>query len=53
MGNVGEIIAIGGGGFGRNPNNPIIEKYIVDQCENEKPNVLFILRPLRKIDIIR
>ena len=27
MSKVGEIIAIGGGGFGRNPNNPIIEKH--------------------------
>ena len=42
MSKVGEIIAIGGGGFGRNPNNPIIEKYIVDQSEKEKPNVCFI-----------
>ena len=42
MNKVGDIIAIGGGGFGRNPNNPIIEKYVVDQCEKEKPNVLFI-----------
>ena len=42
MSKVGEIIAIGGGGFGRNPNNPIIEKYIVEQSEKEKPNVCFI-----------
>ncbi len=38
----GDIIAIGGGGFGRHPNNPIIEKYIVDQCPKENPKVLFI-----------
>ena len=42
MSNIGEIIAIGGGGFGRNPNNPIIEKYIVDQSAKENPNVCFI-----------
>jgi len=42
MSNIGEIIAIGGGGFGRNPNNPIIEKYIVDQSAKDNPNVCFI-----------
>ena len=26
----GHIIAIGGGGFGRSPKNPIIEDYIVN-----------------------
>ena len=40
--NVGDIIAIGGGGFGRNPNQPVIEKYIVEQSLVEKPNVCFI-----------
>ena len=38
----GQIIAIGGGGFGRNPNKPLIEKYIVDQSNASKPNILFI-----------
>ena len=42
MSQVGEIIAIGGGGFGRNPNNPIIEKYIVEESSAEKPNICFI-----------
>ena len=42
MSKVGEIIAIGGGGFGRNPNNPTIEKYIVKQSPVENPNVCFI-----------
>ena len=43
MGNtIGQIIAIGGGGFGRNPNNPLIEEYIVHQTNNSKPNILFI-----------
>jgi len=39
---VGDIIAIGGGGFGRNPNQPIIEKYIIEQSSVYKPNVVFI-----------
>ena len=35
MSNMGNIIAIGGGGFGRNPNLPVIEKYIIEQdCGN-------------------
>ena len=38
----GQIIAIGGGGFGRNPNKPIIEEYIVNQSTIAKPNILFI-----------
>tara|TARA_B100000470_G_C19705906_1_gene353170 strand:- start:201 stop:902 length:702 start_codon:yes stop_codon:yes gene_type:complete len=42
MKKLGQIIAIGGGGFGRNPNQPIIEKYIVEQSEKNKPNVCFI-----------
>ena len=37
-----QIIAIGGGGFGRNPNQRIIEKYIIDQSSEGRPNVLFI-----------
>ncbi|SVD06104.1 uncharacterized protein METZ01_LOCUS358958, partial [marine metagenome] len=40
--NLGQIIAIGGGGFGRNPNQTIIEKYIIDQSRIEKPNICFI-----------
>jgi dipeptidase E len=37
-----QIIAIGGGGFGRNPSQRIIEKYIIDQSSESMPNVLFI-----------
>ena len=42
MNKVGDIIAIGGGGFGRNPKQPVIEKYIIEQSTAEKPNVCFI-----------
>lgn len=42
MANKGQIIAIGGGGFGRNPNQTTIEKYILDQSIKEKPNIVFI-----------
>ena len=37
-----QIIAIGGGGFGRNPGKGIIEKYILNQSEAKKPNICFI-----------
>ena len=37
MEKLGHVIAIGGGGFGRNPNHNKIEKYILDQSENSKP----------------
>ena len=40
--NLGQIIAIGGGGFGRNPNHLPIEKYIIEQVGKEKPNICFI-----------
>ena len=37
-----QIIAIGGGGFGRNPGQGIIESYILNQAENKHPNICFI-----------
>ena len=36
------IIAIGGGGFGRNPGEGFIEQYILDQTNKQKPNICFI-----------
>ena len=40
--NYGHIIAIGGGGFGRNPKHNKIEKYILKQTGKEKPRILFV-----------
>tara|TARA_Y100001970_G_scaffold124890_2_gene154661 strand:+ start:24669 stop:25370 length:702 start_codon:yes stop_codon:yes gene_type:complete len=40
--NLGQVIAIGGGGFGRSIYNTKIDKYILEQCDSEKPNVCFI-----------
>ena len=37
-----QIIAIGGGGFGRAPGEGLIEKYILDQSEKDVPNICFI-----------
>ena len=41
MSEKGQIVAIGGGGFGRNPNHRKIEKYILELTGKEKPNVVF------------
>jgi len=35
------IVAIGGGGFGRNPNEAIIENYILNLSDSKKPNITF------------
>ena len=37
-----QIIAIGGGGFGREIKDLKIEKYIVDQCHKENPSICFV-----------
>ena len=37
-----QIIAIGGGGFGRNPNHRVIEQYIIDLTGLDNPKVCFI-----------
>ncbi len=42
MNSLGQIIAIGGGGFGRTIYNNKIDNYIIEQCDKEKPKVCFI-----------
>ena len=37
-----QIIAIGGGGFGRKITDLKIEKYILNQCSKNNPNICFI-----------
>ena len=41
MNSYGQIIAIGGGGFGRNPNKPVIEEYILELSNTAKPRIAF------------
>ena len=40
--NMKQIIAIGGGGFGREIKNLKIEKYIIQQSKKNNPNICFI-----------
>ena len=42
MPNSRNIIAIGGGGFGANPGQGIIEKYILKQTKKQNPRSCFI-----------
>ena len=37
-----QIIAIGGGGFGREIGDLKIEKYIIDQCDSKNPKICFL-----------
>ena len=37
-----QVIAIGGGGFGRTQESNLIEQYILDQTSQVKPNICFI-----------
>ena len=37
-----QIIALGGGGFSMEPENPLLDAYILKQCKNEKPKICFI-----------
>ena len=37
-----QVIAIGGGGFGRNLGEGIIENYILNQSNAKNPNICFI-----------
>ena len=45
-----QIIAIGGGGFGRNPQQSLIEQYILDQANSDRPNILFIPTATGELD---
>jgi len=36
------VVAIGGGGFGRNPGDGVIEQYILDLSSSQSPNICFI-----------
>ncbi|MGE6489501.1 Type 1 glutamine amidotransferase-like domain-containing protein [Paenisporosarcina sp. NPDC076898] len=37
-----QVIALGGGGFSMEPENPLLDRYILEQCAKENPKVCFI-----------
>jgi dipeptidase E len=37
-----QIIAMGGGGFSMEPDNPLLDLYILDQVKKQKPKVCFV-----------
>lgn len=37
-----QIIAIGGGGFSMEPENPLLDEYILNVCEEKKPRICFL-----------
>ncbi len=37
-----QIIALGGGGFSMEPDNPLLDNYILEQCERDNPKICFI-----------
>ncbi|GGA80488.1 Type 1 glutamine amidotransferase-like domain-containing protein [Ornithinibacillus halotolerans] len=37
-----QIIAMGGGGFSMEPENPLLDRYILSQSKNENPKICFI-----------
>ena len=42
-----QIIAIGGGGFGRTTHENHIEQYILDQSPKSNPGILLFLLPVQ------
>lgn len=37
-----QIIAMGGGGFSMEPENPLLDNYILEQVKKEKPKICFV-----------
>ncbi|MBZ5199734.1 peptidase E [Planomicrobium chinense] len=37
-----QIIALGGGGFSMEPDNPLLDRYILDQSQKPKPKICFV-----------
>jgi peptidase E len=42
--NGGHIIAMGGGGFSMEPDNPLLDDYVLAQARSRKPRVCFLGR---------
>ncbi|KAA3645499.1 MAG: peptidase E [Chloroflexi bacterium] len=37
-----QIIAMGGGGFSMEPENPLLDQYVIDQANTERPRICFL-----------
>ncbi|WP_075619371.1 peptidase E [Paenisporosarcina indica] len=37
-----QVLALGGGGFSMEPENPLLDRYILEQSPNKKPKICFI-----------
>jgi dipeptidase E len=37
-----QIVAIGGGGFSMEPDNPLLDQYVLNQCGAERPKICFV-----------
>ena len=37
-----QIIAMGGGGFSMEPENPLLDRYILGLCKKKRPKICFI-----------
>jgi dipeptidase E len=37
-----QIIALGGGGFSMEPDNPVLDRYILKQCKQSHPKICFL-----------
>ena len=37
-----QVLALGGGGFSMEPENPMLDRYILQQSSKKKPKICFI-----------
>jgi peptidase E len=37
-----QVIALGGGGFSMEPENPLLDRYILEQSTKQNPKICFI-----------
>jgi peptidase E len=42
MGEHGQIVALGGGGFSMERGNPLLDDYVLSLCESDRPRVCFL-----------
>jgi len=42
MENISHIVALGGGGFSEEPDNPLLDRYVLDLSSNKNPAICFL-----------